>query len=83
MRAGLGLALAVVALGSAQALAQPAAAPDLDCKMGFTALRNWSAWLPGAKQQANNPNVVTVENPEVWRVEITSPRIPPSFCASS
>ncbi|MBS0250750.1 MAG: hypothetical protein JSR78_06755 [Proteobacteria bacterium] len=71
MRATFGIALVFAALGAAPALSQPAAAPDLDCKMGFNALRNWSAWVPGAKQDPAHPNVVTVENPDVWRVEIT------------
>lgn len=71
MRATLGIVTALVALGSNPALSEPVAAPDLDCQMGFKALRNWSAWLPGAKQEGANPNVVMVENPDVWRVEIT------------
>ena len=71
MRLWRGIALAVVALGSSRVLSEPAVAPDLDCKMGFEALRNRSQWVPGAKQDAANPNVVTVEQPDVWRVEIT------------
>jgi len=71
MRTGPGIALAILALGSGPALSEPAAAPDLDCKVGFAALRNWAAWLPGAKQDAANPNVVSVEEPGVWRVELT------------
>ncbi|AGK58374.1 hypothetical protein HYPDE_33508 [Hyphomicrobium denitrificans 1NES1] len=74
MRAGLGIALAVAALGSSQALSAPAAAPpppDLDCSLGFVALHNWSAWLPGAQRESgDNRDVITFANPDVWRVEI-------------
>ncbi|MFT3730432.1 MAG: hypothetical protein QM780_03260 [Hyphomicrobium sp.] len=64
--------LVALLVGPWAALAEPAAVPpDLDCKLGFDALRNWSAWLPGAKQKTANPNVVTLEDPDVWRVEIT------------
>ena len=73
MRARLGIALAVAALGSSPALSGPAAlpAPDLDCKLGFEALHNWSAWLPGAERDnRDGRDVITFTNPDVWRVEI-------------
>jgi hypothetical protein len=64
-------ALALIALGPCHALAEPAAAPDLDCKMGFDGLRNWATWLPGAKAgNIGNRDVVTVEQPDIWRIEI-------------
>ena len=69
MRAWQTIVLGVATLGPSPAISAPA--PDIDCKMGFQALRNWSQWVPGAKQEAANPNVVTVEEPGVWRVEIT------------
>lgn len=67
------MTLALVALGPCHALSEPAPAPpDLDCSMGFEALRNWAAWVPGAEQvNGSNPNIVTVTQPDVWRVEIT------------
>jgi hypothetical protein len=65
------MALALLALGPWQALAGPAhVPPDLDCSKGFDALRNWASWLPGAAQNAGNPNVITVSEPNAWRVEI-------------
>ncbi len=69
----LATALAVIALWSCQALAEPAPpAPDLDCSKGFEALRNWAAWLPGAQRtNSDGRDVVTVSAPGVWRVEIT------------
>lgn len=72
MRAGLGIALAVATLGSSQALSGPAAAPpDLDCSLGFDALHNWSAWLPGAQREnRDGRDVITFANPDIWRVEI-------------
>ncbi|SFV29219.1 hypothetical protein SAMN04488557_1198 [Hyphomicrobium facile] len=67
------MTLALVALWPWPALSEPvSAAPDLDCSMGFEALRNWAAWVPGAEQvSGGNPNVVAVAQPDVWRVEIT------------
>lgn len=71
MCARLWTALAMIALGSGPALSGPAIPPpDLDCKMGFAALRSWAGWLPGATQEAANPNVITLGVPDVWRVEI-------------
>lgn len=68
------MTLAIVALAPCQALAEPARAPppDLNCSVGFEALRNWAAWLPGAERgSGSRPNVITVVEPDVWRVEIT------------
>ncbi len=84
MARAMRIAMAVLALGVSPAfiigvspaLAEPVQAPDLDCKLGFTALHNWAAWLPGAQQgNAGGRDTVTVEEPDVWRVEIafTSP----------
>lgn len=71
MRARLGIALAVAALGSGQALSGPAAPPDLDCSLGFEALHNWAAWLPGAQRESRDGrDVITFTDPDVWRVEI-------------
>ena len=71
MRAGLGIALAVAALGSSQALSGPAAPPDLDCSLGFEALHNWTAWLPDAQRESRDGReVITFTDPNVWRVEI-------------
>jgi hypothetical protein len=68
----LRMALAAVALIPCQALAEPAAAPDIDCKIGLEALHNWAAWLPGAKHvNAGGRDVIALEEPDVWRVEIT------------
>lgn len=69
----LRMTLALVALWPWPALAEPASVPpDLDCSLGFEALRNWAAWVPGAEPvSGGNPNVVTVAQPDVWRVEIT------------
>ncbi len=54
------------------ALAEPAVPPDLDCKIGFEALRSWAAWLPDAKRTTDGArDVIVVAEPEVWRVEIT------------
>jgi hypothetical protein len=73
MRRLLPMTLALLTLGPWQALAGPAHdPPDLDCSKGFDALRNWASWLPGAEQKsAGDPNVITVSEPDVWRVEIT------------
>ncbi|MBS0268093.1 MAG: hypothetical protein JSS54_03825 [Proteobacteria bacterium] len=68
------MTLVMVALAPCQALAEPTKAPppDLDCSIGFEALRNWAAWLPGAERgSAGNHDVITVKQPDVWRVEIT------------
>jgi hypothetical protein len=64
--------LAMVALSPCQALSEPAPSPpDLDCGMGFTALRNWAQWLPGAKRTSvGGRDIVTVGEQDVWRVEI-------------
>lgn len=72
MRARLGIALALAALGSSQALSGPAVAPpDLDCSLGFDALHNWSTWLPDAQRESRDGrDVITFANPDVWRVEI-------------
>ncbi len=75
MRAWLGIALAFAVLGSGlqtgRALAEPAVSPDLDCKLGFEALRNWAAWLPDAvRTNPDGRDVFTITEPEVWRVEI-------------
>jgi hypothetical protein len=66
-------ALILVALGPCQALSEPAPTPpDLDCTMGFDALHNWAAWLPGAERKTTDgQDVVTVSAPNLWRVEIT------------
>lgn len=63
----------MVALWPWPALAEPAPPPpDLDCKIGFEALRNWATWLPGAERQsAGGKNVIAVAVPDVWRVEIS------------
>ena len=72
MRWEVWIALVLAALGPTQAHSEAAPVPpDLDCSMGFEALHNWAAWLPGAKQEPANPNVFAVEVPDVWRVEIT------------
>ncbi len=64
------MTLAMVALAPCQAFSEPA--PDLDCRIGFEALHTWAAWLPGAERRpGDNPNVITVAEPDVWRVEIT------------
>ncbi len=69
MLRSLRIASAAVALASSPALA--GAAPDLDCNMGFKALRNWAAWLPGAQQgNSGGRDIVIVVEPDVWRVEI-------------
>ena len=64
--------LALVALGSCQAFADPAPAPpELDCSLGFEGLRNWAAWLPGAQRtNGGGRDVITLAAPETWRVEI-------------
>ena len=68
----LRMTLAMVALGPCQAFAEPAPAPDLDCSLGFEALRNWATWLPGAERGSSGiHDVVAVTEPDVWRVEIT------------
>jgi hypothetical protein len=72
MSPALRIALAATALIPCRLLAEPAAAPDIDCKMGLEALRNSAAWLPGAKHVIEGGrDVTTVEEPDVWRVEIT------------
>lgn len=72
MLSRLGSTLAVIVLGIGPASAESATPPDLQCKMGFEALRNWAAWLPGAQRTTlNGRDVVTLAEPEVWRVEIT------------
>jgi hypothetical protein len=39
--------------------------------VGFEALHNWSAWLPGAQRESSDGrDVITFSNPDVWRVEI-------------
>jgi len=67
------MTLALVALWPCQAFSEPALVPpDLNCTLGFEALRNWAAWLPGAEQgSGGNPDLITVAAPDVWRVEIT------------
>jgi hypothetical protein len=69
----LRMMLAMVALAPCQALSEPTPPPpDLNCDMGFDALRNWAAWLPGAERRSGgNPDVIMVAQPDVWRVEIT------------
>jgi hypothetical protein len=62
----------VSCLASNVALADQPAPPDLDCKMGFEALRNWAMWLPGAQKTRDGArDVIAVTEPETWRVEIT------------
>lgn len=73
MRAGLASALAIAAVlaGSGPALSEPVPPPDLDCSLGFEALRNQLAWMPGAQRDsAGGRDVVAFADPEVWRVEI-------------
>jgi hypothetical protein len=71
MRARLGIALAIAAFWSGQALSGSAPAPDLDCSLGFEALYNQMAWLPGAQREsAEGRDIVTLSDPDVWRVEI-------------
>jgi hypothetical protein len=73
MRAGLAIALALVAFGAGGSPAHSDALPppDLDCSLGFEALRNQLAWLPGAQREsAEGRDVVTFADPGVWRVEI-------------
>lgn len=76
MPSRLSTTLALVALSAGAALADPAPSPpDLDCHMGFDALHNWAAWLPGAaRQTAEGRDVVSLSDPDVWRVEITFTR---------
>jgi hypothetical protein len=38
--------------------------------LGFEALHNWSAWLPGAQRESGDSRIVAFTNPDVWRVEI-------------
>jgi hypothetical protein len=66
------MTLAMVALWPCQVLSEPVPPPpDLDCSVGFEALRNWASWLPGAKRASvAGRDVVTVEDPDAWRVEI-------------
>jgi hypothetical protein len=53
------------------ASAEPALPPDIDCKMGFEAIRNSAAWLPNAKRTTDGArDVIVITEPEVWRVEI-------------
>lgn len=72
MRGRIGIALTLAVLASVPALGEPAAPPpDLDCNLGFEALRNQVAWLPGAQPETRDGHdVVAFVNPEVWRVEI-------------
>ncbi len=71
MLRSLRMTLTVVALWPALAHAE-ASPPDLDCTKGFNALHNWAAWLPGASQaNVNGRDVISLVDPEVWRVEIT------------
>ncbi len=71
MWARLGITLAIAAFGAGQALSDPVAAPDLDCSVGFEALHNQLAWLPGAQRESvEGRDVVTLTSPDVWRVEI-------------
>ncbi len=67
------MTLAMVALAPCHAYSQPAPTPpDLDCSLGFEALRNWATWLPGAERASTgNRDVTIVAHPDVWRVEIT------------
>ena len=66
------MTLALATLWPCQAIADDASAPpDLDCSKGFKALSDWASWLPGAERtNASGRDVITVEEPEVWRVEI-------------
>jgi len=73
MRAGLAIALAIAALGAGigPTLSDPAPAPDLDCSLGFEALHNQLAWMPGAQRDsAGGQDIVTFADPDLWRVEI-------------
>ena len=69
----LSTTLALIALSAAPALADPAPTPpDLDCQLSFKALQDWAAWLPGAtRRPGKNGEVITVSDPDVWRVEMT------------
>jgi hypothetical protein len=77
MRAGRAIALAIATIAAASgirsssAAAEPVVAPDIDCSVGFEALHNQLSWLPGAQRESvEGRDVVTVANPDVWRVEI-------------
>jgi hypothetical protein len=67
------MALAVIALAPCSALCESAPVPpDLDCGLGFAELHRWAAWLPGAQRKtADGRDVITVAEPDVWRVEIS------------
>ncbi|MFA5958510.1 hypothetical protein [Hyphomicrobium sp.] len=74
MHPALRIGVAVVALGSFQALSDSAhpSPPDLDCSIGFEGLHQWTEWLPGAERgNGASGNTITVNAPDAWRVEIT------------
>jgi hypothetical protein len=55
----------------AAAIAQTAAPPTIDCAVGFDGLKTAARSLPGARiAEDRGFEVVTLEAPDAWRVEI-------------
>ena len=72
-RPAFAIALAAMALFPAAAAASP---PDLDCQLGFDALKFYAQSLPGAeKAHEGGFDIVTLAEPEKWKayIYITTP----------